>query len=110
MRRAAKHLVEWYDERRRDFDEVYRLRSKIEGLFSLLKRLANGFCWSRGRPRGENATEPCVAWKNETLAKYIYLNLRATVTLEEETGVKINYLVPERNFPKPTEPLLRVHV
>jgi hypothetical protein len=26
MRRAAKHLVEWYDERRRDFDEVYRLR------------------------------------------------------------------------------------
>jgi hypothetical protein len=107
---AAKHLVDWYDKKRRDFDEVYRLRSKIEGLFSLLKRLANGFCWSRGRPRGENAKEPCVAWRNETLAKYIYLNLRATVSLEEETGVKVNYLVPERRFPSPAEPLLRATV
>lgn len=107
---AAAHLANWYDKRRRDFDEVYRLRSKIEGLFSLLKRMANGFCWSRGRPRGPNAVEPCTAWKNETLAKFIYLNLRATVSLEEETGVTVNYLVPDRRFPKPAKPLLRMNL
>jgi hypothetical protein len=96
---AARALVEWYDGRPRSFDEIYRLRPKIEGAFSLLKRLAGGFCWSRGRGRRDNKTGklhfdqavtkdgPCVAWQNETICKFIYTNLRATVTLEEETGV-----------------------
>jgi Transposase DDE domain len=108
---AAKALVMWYDQRRREFDEVYRLRAKIEGLFSLLNRIAGGHLLSRGRPRTiPNAIDPCTAWKNELLAKMIYLNLRTTVTLEEETAVTINYLVPERCFPAPTDPLLKAHI
>ena len=90
----------------RDFHEVYRCRPKVETLFSLLKRLARGYCWSRGRKRKPNAEQPCTAWINETLCKLIYLNLRTTVTGEEETGVQIDYCVPFRRFPSPSEPLL----
>lgn len=103
---ACKYLAEWYDKREREFDEVYRLRPKIEGLFSLLKRLADGFCWSRGRPSSSKAG-PSTAWKNETLCKFIYMNLRATVLLQEETGYTIDYLVHSRFFPPPDEPLLK---
>ena len=102
---AARFLAEWYDERPREFDEVYRLRPKIEGLFSLMKRLADGFCWSRGRPR--NGREQPTAWKNEVLCKFIYLNLRATVTLGEETGYRdIEHRNHDRFFPAPVQPLL----
>jgi hypothetical protein len=96
-----QHLVQWYDERSADFHEYYRLRPKIEGFFSLVKRLADGFCWSRGRPRKdakgvvipiENALEPCTAWINESLCKLIYVNLRLTVEREISTGYQMNYL------------------
>ena len=92
-------LVEWYDKRQPDFHEVYRLRPKIEGYFSLIKRVAEGFCWSRGRPRKDadgypvaNSVEPCTAWINETLCKVIYVNLRITVQFEIATGYRMNYL------------------
>lgn len=102
---AAKSLANWYDNRPREFDEIYRLRPKIEGLFSLMKRLADGFCWSRGRPRTGN--QQPTAWKNEVLCKFIYLNLRATVTLSEETGYRdIDYRDHGRFFPAPANPLL----
>ncbi len=107
---AIRNLVEWFDRNNnRDFHETYRCRSKIETLFSLLKRLARGYCWSRGRKREQelNSTKPSTAWINEVLCKLIYLNLRTTVSLEEETGVKIDYCIPFRRFPKPTEPLLK---
>ena len=102
-------LVEWFDRNNnRDFHEVYRLRSKIEGLFSVLKRLFGGYCWSRGRKRSvPNASEPCTAWKNEILCKFIATNLRLTVLLEEETGVTIDHPVHSRFFPPPDEPLLK---
>lgn len=105
---AIMHLVEWYDRNNnRDFHEIYRLRPKIEALFSLLKRLADNYCWSRGHDRKEaNADLICTAWKNELLCKFIYVNLRTTVHLEEETGYVMDYLIPERRFPRPTEPLL----
>lgn len=70
--------------------------------------MADGYCWSRGRPRQDgNQGEPCPAWVNELLCKFTYLNLRTTVTLEHETGVVIDYLVPSRRFPAPDEPLLK---
>lgn len=105
---AILNLVEWYDRNNnRDFHETYRLRPKVEALFSLLKRMADGYVWSRGRDRKEaNADIICTAWKNELLCKFIYLNLRSTVLLEEETGYYVDYMVPERRFPKPSEPLL----
>lgn len=97
---ACKELAEWFDEHQKDFHEIYRLRPLIESLFSHLKRLATGFCWSRGRKRKEtNADVVCTAWKNEMLCKLIYVNLRITVTTEEDTGYKANYLIPDRCFP-----------
>lgn len=102
-------LVEWFNRNQnRDFHEVYRLRPKIECLFSVLKRVADGFCWSRGRKREvSNSDQPCTAWINEMLCKFIYINLRWTIELEEETGVAIDYLVPSRRFPAPNDPLLQ---
>lgn len=105
-------LIRWYDESQRDFHEVYRLRPKIEGFFSLLKRVAAEQMWSRGRLNKALRTYepmkdgPCVAWVNEALCKFIYMNLRTTNTLQHEAGVTIDYLVPERCFPPPVEPLL----
>lgn len=104
-------LVEWFDRNEnRDFHEVYRLRSEIECLFSILKRVADGYCWFRGRKRQiQNANEPCTAWINEVLCKFIYVNLRTTVNLEELTRIKSDYLIPARRFPSPNDPLLRKH-
>ncbi|HEX3462512.1 MAG TPA: transposase [Candidatus Elarobacter sp.] len=110
-------MIMWYDQNEnRDFHEVYRLRPKIEGFFSLLKRVAQGYFSAKGRPRrGPDgvlryepmADGPCTAWKNEALCKFIFMNLRTTTRLEDETRLIIDYLIPERCFPKPAEPLLR---
>lgn len=106
---AVVGLVEWFDRNEnRDFHEIYRLRSKIECLFSVLKRVADGYCGSRGRKRRHrNASAPCTAWINEVLCKLIYVNLRTTVNLEALTGIKIDYVVPSRRFPAPDDPLIR---
>jgi hypothetical protein len=42
---------------------------------------------------GGNSTGPCIAWKNETLCKVIYVNLRLTNEHETRTGYRMNYLV-----------------
>lgn len=101
--------IDWFKRNEnRDFHEIYRFRPKVECLFSVLKRTAQGHCWSKGRKRKtKNANEPCTAWINELLCKFIYMNLRTTVNLEQETGVKIDYCVPSRRFPQPDEPLLK---
>ena len=105
---AATHLAEWYDGRQRDFHEVYRLRPKIESLFSALKRVTSSYCWSRGRHRAgiKNADEPCVAWINETLCKLVYMNLRTRVVHEVMTATAIDYAIPERCFPELSRPVL----
>jgi hypothetical protein len=103
----ALQLVEWYDQRQRDFHETYRLRPKIEAFFSALKRCTGGFVWSRGRPRNvPNAEAPCTAWVNETLCKLLYMNIRTTVTYQELTGCTIDYTVPSRCFPRLPDELL----
>lgn len=100
---AYQNLVQWFDGRRTDFDELYRFRVKVESFFSLVKRVADGYCWSRGRPHKDadgklryggngSAAGPCVAWQNETLCKVIYVNLRLTVEHETRTGYRMNYL------------------
>lgn len=69
-----------------------------------MKRFADGYCWSRGRPRdGDLST----AWQNETLCKFIYMNLRTTIRLQVEMGVEVNYQLRSRFFPSPDEPLIR---
>jgi hypothetical protein len=98
---ASAQLAKWYDDDQRDFHEVYRLRPKVESLFSAMKRITGDYCWSHGRPRAEikNADEPCIAWVNETLCKLIYMNLRTTVFYEALTSCMIDYRHPERCFP-----------
>jgi hypothetical protein len=104
---AAEHLAVLHNDSPQLFHEIYRFRTKIEGLFSLLKRMAQGHCWSRGRrPTGQNPAILSTAWHNELLCKFIYMNLRTTVTLEEETGYKIDYLNPNRFFPEPVKRVL----
>jgi hypothetical protein len=106
---AVMEHVKWFTkENNKPFHEVYRLRTKIEALFSILKRVSQEHCWSRGRKNKEakNSDQPCVAWQNETLCKFIYLNLRTTVTLEKETGYIMDYTRPSLHFPAPDEPLL----
>jgi hypothetical protein len=98
---ACEHLVRWFDDRQSEFHSFYRLRSKGEGFFSLVKRVTEGYCWSRGRHRKDaagkvvpvdNSLEPCTAWVNETLCKLIYVNLRLTVQYELATGYRMGYL------------------
>ena len=81
---------------------------KIESLFSHLKDVAGGFIWSRGRwnKSAQDATTPCTAWINEALCKFIYVNLRTTVTTEETTGFQIDYLVRNCFFPPADEPVI----
>ena len=102
---AFAELVHWFDFKQAHFHEYYRFRPKVESFFAVLKRVADGYCWSRGRPRKdangeafENAERPCVAWVNEALCKIIYINLRTTVHWEQFTGYKMNYLM-DRFFP-----------
>jgi hypothetical protein len=97
---AFQDLIAWYDDRQQSFHEVYRLRPKVEAFFSMVKTLSSGFCWSRGRRRKDadgnpigNSLQPCTAWKNETLCKLIYVNLRTTVHHEVSTGYRMRYLL-----------------
>lgn len=69
--------------------------------------MAQGYCWSRGRsPQVKNSDTPCVAWINEALCKFIYINLRTTILYEERTGYTADYQIAERFFPPATDPLL----
>jgi hypothetical protein len=108
-------LIIMFDDHQREFHEIYRLRPKIEGFFSCLKRIAGEHCWSHGRPRKlpdgqiipvDNSLSPCTAWKNETLCKLIYMNLRTTISLQEETGYVVDYLGDRIFFPEPAVPLI----
>lgn len=105
---AAAQLAKWYDDDQLSFHEVYRLRPKVESLFSAMKRVTSDYCWSRGRQHADvkNADEPCVAWVNETLCKLIYMNLRTTVFYEALTSCTIDYRHPERCFPPLTNAVL----
>jgi hypothetical protein len=99
---ACRELVEWYDRKDRSFEEAFRFRVKIEALFSHLKRLADGYCWSRGRLHElEKPEDLRTAWINELLCKFIYLNLRITVTHEVMTAYHADYLADDVFFPAP---------
>lgn len=67
-------LVEWFDRNEnRDFHEVYRLRSKIECLFSVLKRVADGYCWSRGRKRQNSERQRAMHGVDQRGAAQVHL-------------------------------------
>lgn len=86
----CKELVEWYENNRKEFDEVFRFRVKVEAGFSVLKRMFDGNNWSRGRPNtGIGASGLMQAKRNETLCKLIAYNLRSAVIQEHQTGYPI---------------------
>ena len=36
--------IDWFDDRRKSFDEIYRFRVKVEAAFSVMKRMFDGYC------------------------------------------------------------------
>lgn len=97
---VCAEAIDWYDNRRKSFDEMYRFRAKIEAVFSVIKRMFHGYVWSKGR-KNEGADDGlCQAWRNETICKLIAYNLRCAVLLERPTGVKVDFLRHDRFFPE----------
>ena len=88
-----------YDNRRKDFDEIYRFRSKVEGVFSVIKRMFHGYCWSKGRTNASDEGGVSQAWRNETICKLLAYNLRCAVIQEVATGYSIDFRVGNRFFP-----------
>lgn len=78
--------IDWFDNQRKSFDEIYRFRVKVEAAFSVMKRMFDGYCWSRGRAK--KGKELSQAWRNETLCKLIAYNLQRVVQQEEDTSYK----------------------
>lgn len=96
---VCREAVERYDKRRKEFDEEYRFRAKVEAVFSVIKRMFCGYLWSKGRPNEVDENGLCQAWRNETICKIIAYNLRCAVIQEKKTGVETNFLIPNRFFP-----------
>jgi hypothetical protein len=87
-------LVELFENKRRVFDDMFRWRVKVAAFFSVLKRVVDGYCMSRGRPGRDPVTNEILsdleqplqtAWVNETLHKIIYMNLRLRRPSRETT-------------------------
>jgi hypothetical protein len=83
-------LYDTYTQHNEFFEEIYRFRSKIEGVFSSMKRTTSSFFRSHGTrvPKGSVFTEQQVAranvaFENELLAKCLIHSLRRIVVLEK---------------------------
>ena len=97
----CRQLVDWHDNDRKRFDEIYRFRVKVEAVFSVLKRMFHGYNWSKGRrnkPFG--GAEFSQAWRNETLCKLIAYNLRCAVTQENQTIHRASFGSRTNFFPE----------
>ena len=96
---VCAEAVDLYDNRRKSFDEMYRFRAKVEAVFSVIKRMFCGYVWSKGRRNSGADDDLSQAWRNETICKLIAYNLRCSVIQEIHTGIKADFLVPNRFFP-----------
>lgn len=88
--RGAMYLFNLCTDTPEVFDEIYRYRTKIEGVFSAMKRTTSPFFRSHGVriPKGrvpteEQAAYANVAFENELLAKCLVHSLRRIVVLEK---------------------------
>jgi len=89
---VCAEAVDLYDNRRKSFDEMFRFRVKIEGVFSVIKRMFHGYVWSKGR-RNKGADDGLSqAWRNETICKLIAYNLRCAVIQEIQTSFPMDFL------------------
>lgn len=96
---VCRDAVDRYDNRRKQFDEMYRFRAKIEAVFSVIKRMFYGYVWSKGRANEGAHDGLCQAWRNETICKIIAYNLRCAVIQEIDKGIETNFLMQDRFFP-----------
>jgi hypothetical protein len=91
------------------FEEIYRYRSKVEGVFSAVKRVCGHYIWSRGTrwtygpPTPAQHARARTAYENEILAKFVILSLRRLVTLEKLHDEQIDFGNNESLQPLPAE-------
>ena len=96
---VCRAAIDRYDNKRKKFDEIYCFRSKIEAVFSVIKRMFYGYVWSKGRANDGARDGLCQAWRNETICKIIAYNLRCAVIQESDKGIETNFLMHDRFFP-----------
>jgi hypothetical protein len=107
--KAALELYELYTKDIAVFEEIYRYRGKIEGVFSAVKRVCGHYIWSRGTrwpygpPTRKQFERARTAYENEILAKFIVLALRRLVTLEKLHDAEIDFSNSESLQPLPAE-------
>ena len=99
-----------YTEENAFFEEIYRFRSKIEGVFSSMKRTTSSFFRSHGTrvPKGkvftdEQVAHANIAFENELLAKCLVHSLRRIVVLEKLHDEPIRFAVSTAFNPMPAE-------
>jgi len=105
---AYKDLYDFVTDHPEAHQAIYRYRSKVESVFSSVKRTCGHYIWARGPRLPKNATEDDylkvdVARYNEVLAKYIIHNLRQTVMLEHLHDERVDYAADLAFTPLPEE-------
>lgn len=95
----SREAADLYDNHRKQHDEMYRFLAKIEAVFSVIKRMFDGYLWSKGRSNETDENGLCQAWRNETICKLIAYNLRCAVIQEKDTGIETDFLRHDRFFP-----------
>jgi Transposase DDE domain len=107
--KAAQELYDLYVDAIEVFEEIYRYRSKIEGVFSAVKRVCGHYLWARGSrwpygpPSKEQFERARTAFENELLAKFVILSLRRLVTLEQLHDELIDFSNNDSLQPLPPE-------
>ena len=95
--KAAQELYDLYVDSNEVFEEVYRYRGKVEGVFSAVKRVCGHYLWARGSrwpygpPTKAQYERARTAFENEILAKFVILSLRRLVTLERLHDEVVNF-------------------
>ncbi len=107
---GAIELYDMYTQHNDAFEEIYRFRSKIEGVFSSMKRTTSSFFRSHGTrvPKGEVFTDEQVAranvaFENELLAKCLVHSLRRIVVLEKIYDDPMSFARNTAFLPMPSE-------
>lgn len=107
---AAKWLFEIYTTNIAFFENIYRYRSKVEGVFSAVKRTCGHYLWARGvalpkdrEPTRDEIPRARLSYETEIVAKFLVLNLRTLVMLEELHGEKVNFAAHRAFQPIPKE-------
>lgn len=117
---AARWLWDFYNEPHRfaecaRFDEIYRYRSKIESVFSAVKRTMGWHLRMRvsdadlSSPKGGTPDWIGLGRENELLARFVVWNLRVLVLLEKLHDQVVDFALETRFRPIALERLSAYH-